>query len=269
MVDGYDGGESHDGGEVISVDSAEELSAFESPDKTNEGGNAEVDSGDNVVSLSNEEFGEEYSAFSRDNNKEIYSIIEAPEKSDLNETEYHSVEEGDETTAFEGRNSEGKENNERFVESEENGEGEEISAFIEKNDSKNVDHKEVSGNKTDEYNNIEVHNSENRTKQETDYSRPTHWRAGMKDEVWENAKDEHGRVRDPVTGKYISKDQAWDMGHKPGYEFYKHQESARERGISRQEFLDEYYNSDHYRPELPSSNRSHKGENVTDDYFGD
>ena len=37
----------------------------------------------------------------------------------------------------------------------------------------------------------------------------------------------------------------------------------------RQEFLDEYYNSDHYRPELPSSNRSHKGENVTDDYFGD
>lgn len=76
-------------------------------------------------------------------------------------------------------------------------------------------------------------------------------------------------VRDPVTGRYMSKDQAWDMGHKSGYEFYKHQESAKERGISRQEFLDEYYNSDHYRPELPSSNRSHKGENVTDDYFGD
>ena len=91
----------------------------------------------------------------------------------------------------------------------------------------------------------------------------------MRDEVWQNAKDEHGRVRDPVTGRYMSKDQVWDMGHKPGYEFYKHQESAKERGISRQEFLDEYYNSDHYRPELPSSNRSHKGENVTDDYFGD
>jgi hypothetical protein len=104
---------------------------------------------------------------------------------------------------------------------------------------------------------------------ETDYSRPSHWRAGMRDEVWENAKDEHGRVRDPVSGKYMSKDSPWDMGHKPGFEFRKHQESAKERGISRKEFLDEYYNPDHYRPELPSSNRSHKGEDVTDDYFGD
>ena len=33
--------------------------------------------------------------------------------------------------------------------------------------------------------------------------------------------------------------------------------------------LDEYNNSDHYRPELPSSNRSHKGEDLTDNYFGD
>lgn len=104
---------------------------------------------------------------------------------------------------------------------------------------------------------------------ETDYSRPTHWRAGMRDEVWDNAKDEHGRVRDPVSGRYMSKDQPWDMGHKPGYEFRKHQESARQRGISRQEFLDEYYNVDHYRPELPESNKSHKGEDVTDRYFGD
>ena len=33
--------------------------------------------------------------------------------------------------------------------------------------------------------------------------------------------------------------------------------------------LNEYFNPDHYRPELPSSNRSHKGEDVTDEYFGD
>lgn len=106
-------------------------------------------------------------------------------------------------------------------------------------------------------------------KEETDYSRPTHWRSGMRDTVWDSAKDEHGRVRDPGTGRYMSKDQPWDMGHKPGYEFRKHQDSAEKRGISRKEFLDEYYDSDHYRPELPSSNRSHKGENVTDEYFGD
>ncbi len=31
------------------------------------------------------------------------------------------------------------------------------------------------------------------------YSRPTNWRAGMRDAVWGNAKDRYGRVRDPVT----------------------------------------------------------------------
>lgn len=100
------------------------------------------------------------------------------------------------------------------------------------------------------------------------YERPTHWRSGMREEVWESAKDEHGRVRDPVSGRYMSKEQPWDMGHKPGYEFHKHQQDARERGISRSEFLDEYYVADHYRPELPSSNQSHKGEDKTSRYFG-
>ena len=100
------------------------------------------------------------------------------------------------------------------------------------------------------------------------YSRPA-WRAGMRDKVWEQAKDTHGRVRDPVSGRYMSKDQPWDMGHKPGYEFKKHQESAAERGISREQFIDEYNNPEHLRPELPSSNRSHRGENKTSEYFGD
>ncbi|MBD5001907.1 type IV secretion protein Rhs [Xanthomonas citri pv. citri] len=67
----------------------------------------------------------------------------------------------------------------------------------------------------------------------------------------------------------MKKDEPWDMGHKPGYEFRKHQQSAMERNISRKQFLDEHNNPDHYQPELPSSNRSHKGEDMTDDYFGD
>lgn len=100
------------------------------------------------------------------------------------------------------------------------------------------------------------------------YERPA-WRAGMRDKVWDQAKDTHGRVRDPVSGKYMSKDQPWDMGHKPGYEFKKHQESAAQRGISREKFIDEYNTPDHLRPELPSSNRSHKGENRTGEYFGE
>jgi predicted ribonuclease toxin of YeeF-YezG toxin-antitoxin module len=71
-----------------------------------------------------------------------------------------------------------------------------------------------------------------------------------------------------ATGQFMSPDEPWDMGHKPGYEFRKHQESARARGISREQFLDEYNDPSKYRPELPSSNRSHRGENMTDEYFG-
>jgi predicted ribonuclease toxin of YeeF-YezG toxin-antitoxin module len=66
----------------------------------------------------------------------------------------------------------------------------------------------------------------------------------------------------------MSPDEPWDMGHKPGYEFRKHQASARERGIPRDQFLDEHNDPSHYRPELPSSNRGHDGEDMTDNYFG-
>nr|WP_304621398.1 HNH/ENDO VII family nuclease [Rummeliibacillus sp. SL167] len=101
------------------------------------------------------------------------------------------------------------------------------------------------------------------------YSRPSGYRKGVRDEAWEKAKGADSEVRDPGTGKVMKKEEPWDMGHKPGYEFRKHQRSAQERGISRKEFLDEHNNPDHYRPELPSSNRSHKGEDLTDNYFGD
>ncbi len=67
----------------------------------------------------------------------------------------------------------------------------------------------------------------------------------------------------------MGKDQPWDMGHKPGYEFRKHQQSARERDISRKQFRDEYNNPEHFRPELPSSNRRHCGEDKSSKYFGD
>lgn len=102
-----------------------------------------------------------------------------------------------------------------------------------------------------------------------DYSRPSGYRAGVRDKAWDNAKEAStGQVRDPATGRFMSKDKAWDMGHKPGHEFKKHQQSAQERGISRKQFLDEHNNSNNYRPELPGSNRSHRGEDKTNSYFG-
>lgn len=115
---------------------------------------------------------------------------------------------------------------------------------------------------------VDVKRPQNKGPEKINYSRPK-FKPGMRDVVWENAKDTHGRVRDPVTGRYMSKDKPWDMGHKPGYEFAKHKESAEKRGISREQFIKEYNNPDHYRPELPSSNRSHRGENKTSAYFGD
>ena len=92
----------------------------------------------------------------------------------------------------------------------------------------------------------------------------------VRDKTWEEAKanspDEI--VRDPKTGKPINPNEPWNMGHKPGYEFRKHRASAQERGIDRKQFLDEHNDSSHYRPELPSSNRSHSCEDMTDQYLG-
>jgi predicted ribonuclease toxin of YeeF-YezG toxin-antitoxin module len=74
-------------------------------------------------------------------------------------------------------------------------------------------------------------------------------------------------VLDP-NGEIMDPSKRWDMGHKPGYEFRKHRDSANARGIDRKEFLDEHNIPDHYRPEPPSYNRSHQGEDLTDTYLG-
>ena len=100
------------------------------------------------------------------------------------------------------------------------------------------------------------------------YSRPSNFRQGVRDEAWEATKSKDGLVRDPQTGRVMDKAEAWDMGHKPGYEFRKHAESAQERNISRKDFLNEHNNPEHYRPELPSSNRNHLGEDMTSGYKG-
>ena len=93
-----------------------------------------------------------------------------------------------------------------------------------------------------------------------DYSRPGDFRNGIRDQVWDNAQDKRGNVYDPLTGTKINEDQSWDMGHKPGYEFKKLQDHATEEGLSRKKFLDIYNDPSFYQPELPRSNRSHKGE---------
>jgi HNH/ENDO VII superfamily nuclease with conserved GHE residues len=102
------------------------------------------------------------------------------------------------------------------------------------------------------------------------YDRPSDFRKGVRRQVWNSAERDSGDgvVYDPQTGRAMDPGKPWDMGHKPGYEFTKHQESARLRGISRKQFLEEHNNPDHYRPELPSSNRNHASEGPPDVYYG-
>jgi predicted ribonuclease toxin of YeeF-YezG toxin-antitoxin module len=100
------------------------------------------------------------------------------------------------------------------------------------------------------------------------YRRPSGYRRGVRDLVWEMAKGKDGKVRDPLTKRVMRKSDPWDMGHKRGYEFRKHQASAAKRGISRKQFLDEHNVAKKYRPELPSSNRSHAGEDTSSKYRG-
>ena len=93
-------------------------------------------------------------------------------------------------------------------------------------------------------------------------------RKKVEDKIWESNKDEYGDVRDPLTKQIMRKDEPWDKGHKPGFEHYKHRQSAVDRKISRKQFRDECNDYRLYRPELPSSNRCHKGEGPPDVYCG-
>jgi predicted ribonuclease toxin of YeeF-YezG toxin-antitoxin module len=101
------------------------------------------------------------------------------------------------------------------------------------------------------------------------YRRPTGYREGVRDKVWDKAKKTDGKVYDPLTKKEMDKDEPWDMGHKPGYEFRKHRDSAYKRGISRDDFLDEHNDPSHYQPELPESNQGHAGEDHSSTFLGD
>jgi hypothetical protein len=97
------------------------------------------------------------------------------------------------------------------------------------------------------------------------YDRPS-FTKGEKAKVWvANKKD--GKVTSP-SGKEIPEGADWVLGHKPGYEFWKHVDSAAKRGITREQFLKECKQLDQYRPELPEDNASHFFEDKTSRYLG-
>ena len=87
---------------------------------------------------------------------------------------------------------------------------------------------------------------------------------GQVEQVWENAKDPDGLVRDPYTEEVLtwdkSKHRSWDMGHIEGEEYYKMHKRYMDGEISKDVFLKWYKDPANYRPQSQASNRSHKYE---------
>ena len=96
-------------------------------------------------------------------------------------------------------------------------------------------------------------------------SRPSYGK-GQVEQVWENAKDPvTGKVYDPSGVEIIwdptkPRNGQWDMGHIPGEKYSDMHQLYMDDVISKEEFLEWYRNPDNYRPELPSTNRSHNYE---------
>lgn len=63
-----------------------------------------------------------------------------------------------------------------------------------------------------------------------------------------------GVVKDPYTGVVINEGDDYVVGHDYGYEEWKHMISGWLRGISRDEYLKEYW--EHVRPQTKDSNKS-------------
>jgi hypothetical protein len=102
---------------------------------------------------------------------------------------------------------------------------------------------------------------------EQTYGRPS-FRSEVEDAVWQLAlKEPDGSVLSP-SGTKIKPGDPWVMGHKPKYEFWKHQRSAAERAITREQFIRECNSPEMYRPETKADNESHAFEDKSDAYLG-
>jgi hypothetical protein len=104
------------------------------------------------------------------------------------------------------------------------------------------------------------------TAQNKPYSDPTKrpkYGKGQVEAVWNNAKNEEGKVLDPNTQEELTWDQTkprsgqWDMGHISGQEYRKLHQKYMSGEIDLQEFLKQYRDPNNYRPESISANRSH------------
>lgn len=71
-------------------------------------------------------------------------------------------------------------------------------------------------------------------------------------------KNSKGQFLDANTHKPI--DGKYDMGHKPGHEFWREAEKAEKEGLTQEQFNNRMNNPDLYHIESPRENRSHSHE---------
>lgn len=71
-------------------------------------------------------------------------------------------------------------------------------------------------------------------------------------------KNSKGQFLDVNTHKPI--DGKYDLGHKPGHEFWREQAKAEKEGLTQEQFNDKMNNPDLYQIESPHENRSHAHE---------
>ena len=88
--------------------------------------------------------------------------------------------------------------------------------------------------------------------QEALYSRVS-IRPAIKQAVQEMNTDEAGNMYDQGNGTLIKPGEQWYMGHKEGFEFRKMQLDAAQRGLTREQWIEEQNNPNIYQPELPST----------------
>ncbi len=82
---------------------------------------------------------------------------------------------------------------------------------------------------------------------------------GFGEKVWERNMSPDGRVYDP-SGREIKPGDPWELGHTPGNKFSDAQQRAAQEGWDAQTWRQYQQDPDIYRPELPSSNASHRYE---------
>jgi uncharacterized protein YukE len=97
-------------------------------------------------------------------------------------------------------------------------------------------------------------------------SRPS-FRKGVVDDTWAEAQRRGGgTVRDPYTDEVIqwapgtSRRGVWDMGHLPDHKYAEVHRRYVNGEMTPAQFRNWYNNPDHYVPQTPASNRSHKYE---------